>query len=146
MSPVTPGFQASELRRGQIDATRENTARLAISQCSFTSHGWGEFKVPEVAYFTSTFIERPSVSCGSSIDGDLLIPTRFPRVTAGVYRWLTDVKGFYTGAWVYFTIDTQSPYIATTVIADPGYDLIHDVTFIGVAIKALPAHLLDAPK
>lgn len=141
--PVDPGFAAMEQRRAHLDAIRENTARLAIAQNSFTTHGWGEFKIPEAAYFTCTFVERPFVSVGSSIDGDLLIPTRFPRVTAGVYRWLRDVKGFYTGAWVYFVVDTQSSFIATTVTDDPGYDLIHDFQFTGIAAKILPAHLLD---
>jgi hypothetical protein len=143
VSPVEPGFQALEQRRGQLDAIRENSARLATAQLSFTTHGWGEFKLPEVAYFSATFIERPSVSYGMSIDGDALIPTRFPRVTAGVYRWLQDVKGFYIGAWVFFVVDTQSPFITTTVTSDPGYDLIHDLQFTGIAAKILPAHLLD---
>lgn len=143
MSPVEPGFQALEQRRGQLDAIRENTARLATAQMTFATHGWGEFKLPEVAYFGVTFIERPLVSYGVSVDGDALVPTRFPRVTAGVYKWLQDVKGFYTGAWVFFVVDTQSLFIPTTVTTDPGYDLIHDFQFTGIAAKILPAHLLD---
>lgn len=140
---VDPGFQALEERRGRLDQIRENTSRLAVAQVSFHTHGWGEFKIPEVAYFSSTFTHRPSLACGSSIDGDLLIPTRFPRVTCGVYRWLRDVQGFYTGCWVFFVVDTQSAFIATTVTADPGYDLVHDLQFTGIAIKALPSHLLE---
>lgn len=143
MSPVSPGFQASELRRGKLDAIRENTSRLAVCQLSFSTHGWGEFKMPTAAYFTSTFIKRPLIASSVSLDGDKLIATRFPRVTAGVHRWIRDVKGFYTGAWVFFVVDTQSSFIATTVATDPGYDLIHDMQFTGIAIKALPSHLLD---
>lgn len=142
--PVTPGFQASELRRGKLDAIHENTSRLAVCQLSFATHGWGEFKMPAAVYFTSTFIKRPLLASSVSIDGDALISTRFPRVTAGVFRWIQDVKGFYTGAWVFFVVDTQSSFIATTVTTDPGYDLIHDIQFTGVAIKSLPSHLLDA--
>lgn len=141
--PVEPGFQALEHRRSQLDAIRENVGRLATCQLTFSTHGWGEIKVPTVSYFTSTFINRPLIATGCSIDGDLLIPTRYPRVSAGVYRWLTDVKGYYTGCWVYFVVDTQNPYIETTVETDPGYDLIHDMQFTGIAIKSLPAHLLD---
>jgi hypothetical protein len=139
---VDPGFQALEQRRGQLDAIRENTSRLATCQLSFHTHGWGEFKLPTAAYFTSTFVTRPFVAAGCSIDGDALVPTRFPRVTAGVYRWMTDVKGFYRGAWVFFVVDTRSPYLSTTVDNDPGYDLIHDLQFTGIAIKALPGYLL----
>lgn len=141
---VDPGFAALEQRRGQLDAIRENTSRLATAQCSFTTQGWGEFKLPDVAYFGATFIERPFVSHGTSINGDKLVPTRFPRVTAGVYRWLQDVKGFYIGAWVFFVVDTQSSFITTTVAIDPGYSLTHDLQFTGIAIKALPAHLLGS--
>lgn len=144
MSPVEPGFQALEQRRGQLDQIRENTSRLATCQLSFHTHGWGEFKLPAVSYFTSTFIERPFVATAVSLDGDKLVDTRFPRVSAGVYRWLQDAKGYYTGAWVYFVVDTQSPFITTTVTGDPGYDLIHDFQFTGIAIKALPSHLLDS--
>lgn len=143
MSPVDPGFAAMEQRRQHLDAIRENSARLAESQAFFSTHGWGEFKIPEVVRFNCTFIERPAVSSGLSIDGDVLVPTRFPRVTAGVYRWLQDTKGFYIGAWVFFVVDTQSPFITTTVSVDPGYDLIHDITFSGKAGKILPADLLD---
>lgn len=152
MSPAEPGFQAFEQRRGQLDAIRENTSRLAFTQCSFTTHGWGEFKMPEVTYFTSTYITRPLVAHGVSIDGDALVPTRYPRATAGVYRWLQDVKGFYTGAWMFFVVDTlavvndsygKPAFSETLVDKDPGYDLIHDLTFSGIAIKALPSHLLE---
>lgn len=141
--PVEPGFQALEQRRGRLDAIRENSSRLATCQLSFKTHGWGEFKLPKVTYFTSTFVTRPFMASGVSIDGDALIATRFPRVSAGVYRWLQDIEDYYTGAWVYFVVDTRSPFISTTVATDPGYDLIHDMQFTGIAIKQLPAHLLD---
>ena len=140
---VDPGFRALEQRRAHLDAIRENSSRLATCQATFTTHGWGEMKLPDVAYFSGSFIDRPSVSTGFAIDGDALVPTRFPRVSAGVYKWLQDRSGFYTGAWVFIVVDTQSPFIATTVATDPGYDLIHDFTFTGVATKALPAHLLE---
>lgn len=140
---------------------------MAICQASFNTHGWGEFKMPTAAYFTATFTTRPTISCGTSIEGDALVETRFPRVTSGVHRWIRDISGFYTGAWVFFVVDTASPYLTvnemrtvevdapvevdwsedglpTPVIEDPGYDLIHDLTFMGIAIKALPSYLLDS--
>ena len=141
--PVDPGFQAAEQRRGQLDAIRENTSRLATVHLSFNTHGWGEFKLPEVAYFGCTFIEQPAIASGVVVDGDKLVVTRFPRVTAGAYRWLRDSKGYYTGAWAFFVVDTQNTYIATTVTHDPGYDLTHYLSFTGIAAKILPAHLLD---
>jgi hypothetical protein len=160
--PVEPGFQASELRRGQLDAIRENTSRLAVCQTSYETHGNGEFKLPTCTYFTCTFVTRPHIAAGLSVDGDALQPHYFPRVTVGVYRWLTDVKGYYTGAWVFFVVSTRDPcWLGNTSVsrsvkartayvgsnydpcADPGYDLIHDLQFTGIAIKELPSHLLD---
>jgi hypothetical protein len=140
---VDPGFQAFEQRRGHLDALRENSARLAECHVTFNTHGWGEFKLPEVTYFSCTFIEVPNIATGVALDGDSLVATRFPRVTAGVYRWLQDAKGFYTGAWMFFVVDTQDGAIATAV-DDPGYDLTHFFKFSGIAAKILPAHLLDA--
>lgn len=139
---LEPGFQSLQARQAAVDAIRENTSRPALCQLSFKSHGWGEFKYPDAAYFTCTFLERPWVSTGVSIDGDTLVPTRFPRITAGVFKWIQDTRDFYIGAWVFFVVDTQSPYIATTD-PQPGYDLIHDFTFSGKALKDLPEHLLD---
>ena len=147
MSPIDPGFQALEQRRGQLDAIRENSSRIAVCQTSFATHGNGEFKLPTCTYFTCTFITRPHIAAGLSVDGDLLQPGFFPRVSVGVYRWLTDVKGYYTGAWVFFVVSTRDPcaYVGSGFdpCADPGYDLIHDLQFTGIAIKELPAHLLD---
>ena len=139
-----PGFQALEARRQTLDAIRENSSRLASCRLTFETHGWGEVMLPNVQYFGGAFIDIPSVATGFALDGDTLVPTRFPRVTAGVYRWLQDRQGFYVGAWVFIVVDTQSPYIATTINSDPGYDMLHDFTFTGVATKALPAHLLEA--
>lgn len=168
MSPVDPGFRALEQRRQQLDAVRENSSRLAYCHLTFTTSGWGEFKVPDAVRFTCTFIERPAISAGLSIDGDALVETRFPRVTAGVYKWVQDVDGFYIGAHVFFVVETMGVQLETSVAtddpgslpagatytareksnvdrakADPKYDLVHDLQFSGIGIKALPSYLLD---
>ena len=129
---------------------------------SFTTTGWGEFEAPDAQYFTTTFVKRPSVAHSFSIDGDTLVDGRFPRVTAGVQKWLQDERGFYTGAWLFFVIETmgmqfQPTYVLPTdsdgmvgtvsvpypIPADPNYTIIHDFTFTGIAMKAIPAHLLE---
>jgi hypothetical protein len=168
VSPVDPGFRALEQRRSQLDAIRENSARLAYCHLTFTTSGWGEFKVPDAVRFTCTFAERPAVSHGLSIDGDDLVPTRFPRVTAGVYKWVQDVDDFYIGAHVFFVVETMGLQLETSVQTldpvtmpagatftareqsnldrakkDPKYDLIHDLQFTGIGIKALPSYLVD---
>lgn len=159
---VTPGFQALERQRAQIIRDSENAARYASSYVSFKTTGWGEFVSPDCQYFTTTFVKRPSVSHGVSLDGDTLVAGRFPRVTAGVHKWLINTDGFYIGAWLFFVIETLGVQTSRTYVlpqtesekvgvvsipvplpADPNYELIHDFTFTGIAMKAIPAHLLE---
>lgn len=160
---VKPGFVALEQRRARIAQTDENSARYASAFLSYTTTGWGETLLPEVQRFTTTFLERPSVSHGLSVDGDTLVAGRFPRVTAGVHKWLQDENGFYVGAWLFFIVETvglqdKPVYVMPTPVdgmvptvrmtapipKDPNYTLVHDFTFTGVAMKSLPSHSLTA--
>lgn len=161
-SPILPGFEALEQRRSQIHRDSENAARYASSFVSYKTTGWGEFVSPEIQYFTTTFTRRPSVAHSLSLDGDELVAGRFPRVTAGVHKWLRDTDGFYIGAWLFFVVETmgmqfQDTYVLPTsesetvgvvsvdvpLAADPGYEILHDFTFTGIAMKAIPSHLLE---
>lgn len=165
LNPVTgvaPGFAALEQRRGLLGQHAENSARYASAYVSFKTTGWGEFVSEECQRFTTTFTKRPSVSHSLSLDGDELVEGRFPRVTAGVHKWLQDGDGFYIGAWLFFVIETlgvqaQDTYVLPMseadrvglvvgnfpVVADPMYEIIHDFTFTGIAMKAIPAYLLE---
>jgi len=158
---VQPGFQASEQRRGQLVHAAENQARYASSFITFHTTGWGEFQSPDVQYFDTTFISIPSISHSFYVDGDDLVVGRFPRVTAGVHRWVQDERGHYIGAYVFFVVETtglqmQSIYVLPTaadgdvalvaakvpVPPDPDYDLIHSFTFTGIAMKQLSSRTL----
>jgi hypothetical protein len=129
-------------RREDVAAARqvrENSARLAFSWGRASTHGWGEFQIPEPIEFDVTFTHQPDLSYGYAIeDGDKLVPKRFPRAWGGVYDWLQDEFGFYTGAHVFVVVDTLSPAeIADVPEADPNYDLDHTWMFSGLAIKAM---------
>ena len=162
---INPGFEAQEQRRSQVQATNENSSRYASCFVSYVTTGWGEFLSPDVRRFTTTFIRRPSVSHGISLDGDALEKGRYPRVTAGVHKWLQDENGFYIGAWLFFVVETmgvqfQPTYVMQTpadggvgtiniklddaghLLPDPDYTITHDFTFTGVALKAIPSHSL----
>lgn len=163
MSMVNPGFEAMEQRRHQLMTNAENSARYASSFITYKTTGWGEFLCDEAEYFTTTFVKQPSVSHSFSMDGDTLIEGRYPRVTAGVHKWLQDSDGFYTGAWLFFVVETvgvqgRDTYVLPTaadgsvvglvtapvpIPADPNYEIIHSFTFTGVAMKAMPAHILE---
>lgn len=140
------GFEivrSNRARRATEDATRENTGRLATFMEEFVSTGFGEFVVPDRVEFELAFTERPAVSYGYSMDGALLVPTRFPHCGGGVYEWDVSPSGLYLGAWLIVTVDTKSPQLYTDVVEDPGYTIVHDFTFTGYAIKNIPAHLLN---
>jgi hypothetical protein len=139
-----PGpFENMEARRGQVEAQRENTARLAKSFARWVTTGRGEIQVDSVFFFTCTFIAPPLFTSGFEIDESTpLKDGRFPRVNAGVWQWKQDTRGFYTGAWVYFTVDSLGPgqdYLRD----DPLYKINHHLCFEGIALKDIPAYLLD---
>lgn len=129
---VNPLVSSIEARRNRIEQVRENSARHAWSYCQLNSHGIGEIQLATVVNFDCTFIEEPRIATGFQVDGDLLIDGSFPTVTAGVWKWARDAREFYTGAYVFFVVS-----------GDPGYDLQHDFTFSGIAIKDLPEHLME---
>lgn len=132
-----------ERHRGYVNQQAENASRHALAMGTFLTTGWGEVVFSDCFDFEMTFTERPTVSYGVSLGGDNdLVATRYPRATGGVYRWKQDVHEFYTGAWCYVTIDTRSPFIATSE-AEPGYTLYHDFLFQGNAVKVLPDYLAD---
>lgn len=129
---VNPIVSNLEQHRGRIEQVRENTARQAYSFAALNTHGQGEILYPTIVPFNCTFIELPKVSTGFSMDGDLLIRGLYPVVSAGVWKWQQDRRGFYLGAYVFFTIS-----------GDDGYDLTHNFTFSGIALKDLPEYLLE---
>ena len=163
MTTPEPGFPALEQRRSHLQSVAENTARYASSFVTWKTEGWGEFLCDEVQYFDTTFIKQPSVAHSFSLDGDVLVPGRFPRVTAGVHKWLTNHEGFFTGAWLFFVVETtgiqnRATYVLPTsadgsvglvtapvpIPPDPNYEIVHSFIFTGVAMKAIPAYILEA--
>jgi hypothetical protein len=139
---MTDPFVSLQNYRAQIVQTQENSARLAQHYANYQTAGWGEFTDPHVIHFDATFYDEPWVSYGYSIDGDTLIDTRFPRACGFVYRWKQDERGYFLGCWLAFTVDTQSPFIPSTV-PDPGYTLIHKFVFTGRALKDIDPSLAD---
>lgn len=138
-----------EGRRQGVNQVGENSARQAMAWATFVTTGWGEVSFPDCYKFDLTFAERPFVSYSCSVirnslvdEDEILVPTRFPRATGGVWGWEQNSREFYIGAWLYVTVDTQSPYVLT-VVADPTYTIQHHFTFQGLGIKDLPDYQVD---
>lgn len=127
-----PVVQAMEQRRGYIEQLRQNTSRLAQSYNSVTTQGGGGLRLPEVIVFNCTFVEQPVVAHGFVVETPLA-EDDFPAVSAGVYDFQTDSRGYFIGAWVYVKVVVQDDYPR----------IHHDFTFTGIAMKDLPEYLLD---
>ena len=119
-------------RQAQKD---ENASRYARFECEFTTTGSMQKAFADAVMFDCTFAEEPHVVTGLyCFSDDLLKASVFPRVTAGVYRFITTPQGYCTGAYVWFNVDVG--------IFD-NFQIHHYFTFSGIATKVLPLHLLD---
>lgn len=126
-----PIMDALEHRRGYIEQLRQNTSRLAQSYNFVETVGAGMIRLPTVVRFHCTFIEKPVVAYGYTVESDL-ITGDFPSAVGGVYSWQIDARGFYLGCYVFAVVTANS---------DP--TIQHDFTFTGIAMKDLPDYLLD---
>lgn len=135
-----------ELLRDEVERTVENSARLAHTYASFDLRGQGATEIAKVVDFGLTFIERPIVAVGVSIDLDDLRDTLdvadrdtppLPAVSGFVTDWDQDQRDFYLGAWVaasvYFPYGNVDPELKTRCSLD--------FTFSGVALKDIPVEL-----
>jgi hypothetical protein len=119
-------------RQSQID---ENASRYARFECKFITTGSQQKRFPDPVMFDCTFVDEPHVVTGLYCAGDDLEGASvFPRVSAGIYKFIASPQGYYTGAYVWFNVDVG--------IFDT-FEIHHYFTFSGIAIKVLPAYLLD---
>lgn len=124
--------------RSQHDQIRENQARDAITIVRIETTGAGGTILPDAVNFDTAYVERPAVTCGCSIlsaDADSLPPL----CSAGVYRWVTNERGFYTGAYVFVRVETPDALVIehTIVIAGPAYKVLGDRATMGLDLLDL---------
>lgn len=130
-------FGHLESHRAKIEQTRENGARLARAYAKYETNGWGEVLVKQAFDFGCTFLKEPSFTSGIIMRGPLTIG-RFPRVTAGVFGWKYDMRGYFTGAYVFFVVETAGFQANNGVLPnqeDPNYKIAHHMTFEGISFK-----------
>lgn len=142
VQPIYRPFEQIQrkLREGRQHA--ENSARLAYAFGTVETVGWGEFTIQDRIDFELAFTERPAVlGMGTSFTEDSiddLRATRYPRAQGEVLRWDVDVQGLYRGCWVIVVVEDRSSLIEPTdPDPDPNYSLVHDFTFLGVALKPM---------
>jgi hypothetical protein len=146
-------FRAFEQTRGLRERTRENSARLARAYAKHQTTGWGEILLADPIMFGCTFPDPPAVTSGVVVesstaagDDEPLVNGRFPRVTVGVWKWVTDVRDHYTGAYLFFVVETMGYQAYGNVYPttpDPGYTLTHHLLFEGISYKDFNPAKLD---
>lgn len=136
-------------RRGQVEITQENRARLSQAYGSVISTGQGTFQFEDPIDFGITFIERPFVSDSHVIDLEALADVLnvdpdlvpIPHSTGTVSHWDQDENDFYIGAWVTvkvsFDLSDLVDFSLSPVIE-------HHFTFHGIAMKSIPVDLSDS--
>ena len=137
--------QDIETRRAADARHRENRGRLATAHARFETTGTGSTQFEDSVEFGLTFIERPFVSMGYTIDIDALAEALgideedsevpLPQVTSYVVEWDQDERGFFTGAWCAAVVA-----FAPDVVLPEGFLVAvnHHFTFAATAIKDVP--------
>lgn len=138
-------------RRGQVEITAENSARLAHAYGSATTTGQGTVQIEDRIDFQTAFVEMPYLSGDSLVDMDALadvlgldpevvddIP--LPHCSRFVVEWDQDDRDFYIGAWVAVKVSFDS---LDGVATDAQPVITHHFTFSAIALKDIPLDASD---
>lgn len=128
-------------RRG---AERENSSRAATVTLIVESHGVGRARNETAYAFPAPFVGEPTMVQGSGVivNPDVLNYWE-PEGTAGVWEWLRNEKGLYTGCKVWTSVVHEAkvenaPDVAAKVKVQ------HWLQFNGIAIKDFGREAMDA--
>lgn len=136
-------------RRGQVEETKENSARLAHAYGQVFTTGQGTIIFPDMLDFETTFIERPYVGHSSVIDVEALtdvlqlgdFPIMFPVVAGFVTEWQQDERDMYTGAWVGIRVNFPAEDLIDPTAP---VQIEHHFTFSAIALKTVPVDGSDS--
>lgn len=125
-------FIAGEQRRESIAQAAENSSRPAVCTITHQTTGVGYVVMPDPLRFDVVFTTEPAFTSGAAV---VKAPdTRhwmYPMANAGVYKWQRDANGYYTGAYVYFTVKCDpapAVVVDTTNLAGFYLDTVQGMT------------------
>lgn len=127
---MSDAFRSLEDRRSRVEQVRENSTRPGRAFRHYESAGAGFTVEADVFDFEVAFIELPNFTFGASLSEAHEPPAEPPSYCAGVYRWRKSARGFYTGAWCWFTVTTGLEETAAL-----GIHLTYSLVWEGVASK-----------
>lgn len=120
------------------DTILENSSRPAVVELTFVSKGIGQTRYADVIDFPIDFVTEPHFTTGSAVKRHP-DPTNWwdPRGSAGVRSWQRSGNGLFTGARMWFRVDMDA--INATSGGTPAIEVIHYLTFTGIASKYVPS-------
>jgi hypothetical protein len=135
---LPPNF--NEARNTQDDAAqrvadqRANAARFCTATVVQNTTGSGEIRTTAAVLFPVTFAEEPTFAYGSGIAKGA--GAHNPTGSAQVRAWARDSRGFYLGAFMTYKVDADG--------SAGSLQMLHHLSFSGVAFKDLPNEMLSA--
>lgn len=133
-----------------------NGARNGRSLHRVISKGAGQTHIVQPLAFQLTFVQQPTFTSGVALSSGQLQDGGYPIVSVGVYKWQTDARGFYRGAylWVGVTaaptgvssdntlLGAESAEIMAIILSS--LELEHHLCFEGMAIRDVDVDQLNA--
>lgn len=122
---------------------RNNSARWAVTEHQVHTIGTGNFRAPQPIVFDVKFLQEPQFSSGVALVKHPGFRTWFdPAGDALVRSWVRDDRGSYTGARISYRVEIDRNGAPETE-ADPNVELVHFLTFSGLAYKSIDGVDLD---
>lgn len=90
--------------RDYLASLAYNGARDARSLHRIASKGTGETHIAKPVAFATTFVQEPTFTSGLSMLAGTLISGAYPIASVGVYKWQTDRRNFYIGAYIWVAV------------------------------------------
>jgi hypothetical protein len=143
MPPLRLGsldFHAPQRREAdhehKLATRRENQARRAVSEHQITTSGMGQRRLEDPIEFQVTFLEEPHFTSGFALASNP-VPGLYldPFANIGVRSWVTNDRGFYTGAWLYIRIAADLIDTASVPTTTPKFKVVCFMSFTGLAFK-----------
>lgn len=126
----------------RADTLRQNSTRPASAEITYISNGVGQQRVHTPIIFPVIFRTEPHFTFGSAV-----IHNPNPKIwhdpigQSGVYAWVRDSRGFFTGATIWVRVEVH-PIVAGTALMVPPVTCQHYLTFTGLAFKDIPSNSL----
>ncbi len=137
---VSSGMAADEYEK---DTKAENTARPALVETRIQVTGSGQMRLTkQPVTFPCLFKDLPILSVGSSVQKNPNPNVWYDGVaTAGVYSWIKDKSGYYTGANIWVRVEVRPINVvvdedSTSIPPNDMQTIIH-LTFSARAVKAM---------